>query len=222
MADNTTPLNAMEYDTKISQTIPYYTEFHKQTIDVVKNMDYKRIDWLDTGCGTGMLTFKAAREFHNARFLLADPSAEMIFQAKKNMKEIAADFLVAGSQELNFNNEFTVITAIQAHHYLQKHDRITAIQKIYKALKPGGIFIGFENVIPDTECVKALELTRWGKYQIRQGKTEKEAAIHKARCGVDYFPLTIKEHIDLLNNTQFKYVNVFWLSYMQMGIFGIK
>lgn len=203
MADNTTPLNAIEYDTKIDLTIPYYTDFHKQTIDVVKNMDYKSINWLDTGCGTGMLTFTAAREFHNVHFLLADPSAEMIFQARKNMKEISADFLVAGSQELNFNNEFTVITAIQAHHYLRRYDRITAVQKIYKALKPGGIFIGFENIIPDSEYIKALELTRWGKYQIRQGKTEEETEIHKARCSVDYFPLTIKEYIDLLNHTGF-------------------
>ena len=222
MADNKTPLNAMEYDIKINQTIPYYTDFHMQAIDVVRNMNYKSIHWLDTGCGTGRLALKAAQEFTNAKFLLADPSLEMILQAKENTKGIAAEFLVECTQQFDFDNEFNVVTAIQAHHYLKEEERILATEKIYRAITPGGIYISFENIIPENEYLKALELSRWGKYQIRQGKNEEEVEAHKARCGVNYFPLTVKKHMELLNDADFKYVNVFWLSYMQMGIYGIK
>lgn len=40
--------------------------------------------------------------------------------------------------------------------------------------------------------------------------------------GVNYFPLTVPEHIQLLKQTGFQHVYVFWYSYMQMGIYGVK
>lgn len=33
--DNTTPLKAEEYDNKISNTLPYYSEFKNQIIDII-------------------------------------------------------------------------------------------------------------------------------------------------------------------------------------------
>ena len=89
-------------------------------------------------------------------------------------------------------------------------------------MKKGGIYISFENVVPSDEEIKNKELLRWGKYQQRHGKTETEAKAHNARCGVNYFPLTVEEHIELVKKTGFKYVHVFWYSYMQMGIYAIK
>ena len=70
--------------------------------------------------------------------------------------------------------------------------------------------------------VKEAELLRWGRYQQRHGKTQEEAKAHNARCGVNYFPLTVSAHIRLLKQTGFRHVHVFWYSYMQMGIYGVK
>lgn len=222
MGDKTSSINAMEYDENINSTIPFYNEFHNQTIDVVKNMEYRQINWLDIGCGTGTLTAKAAETFQDAYFLLVDPSAEMIEQAKKNMQGKRADFRLASSIELYYVNHFQVVTAIQAHHYMKKEERKKALANIYQALQPGGIFIGFENVLPESEFLKAFELKRWGNYQLRMGKSEQEVETHKSRCGRNYFPLTVPEHIKLLTDAKFQYVNVFWRSYMQMGIYAIK
>ena len=72
------------------------------------------------------------------------------------------------------------------------------------------------------ETIKKSELLRWGRYQQRQGKTAEEALAHNARCGVSYFPLTVDGHIELLKKTGFHAVHVFWISYMQMGIYAIK
>ena len=66
------------------------------------------------------------------------------------------------------------------------------------------------------------ELLRWGRYQQRHGKTEAEALAHNARCGTSYFPLTVREHIDLLKSTGFTDVHVFWYSYMQMGVYAFR
>ena len=95
-------------------------------------------------------------------------------------------------------------------------------KNVYHALKKGGIYICFENIIPEDDELKTFELLRWGRYQQRRGKTEEEAKAHNARCGKDYFPLTMSQHIELLKNIGFSKVHIFWISYMQMGIYAIK
>lgn len=47
MKDNKSAFNSIEYDEKITQTLPYYEDFHCQVIDLVKTMDHSEINWLD-------------------------------------------------------------------------------------------------------------------------------------------------------------------------------
>ena len=39
--------------------------------------------------------------------------------------------------------------------------------------------------------------------------------------GTEFFPLTIKEHIELLNGIGFESAELFWNSYMQSGLYGL-
>lgn len=220
--DNTTPMSAKEYDQKINQNIPYYSEFYSQTLDVVEQCNFGKIDWLDLGCGTGSLEELALRKFPAANFVLVDPSEKMIEQAKKKLKNDSIQYICEGSSSIRFSSCFDVVTAIQSHHYMHEEERRKATECVYNALKKGGIYISFENIIPEDEEIKKFELLRWGRYQQRHGKTEEEAREHNARCGKNYFPLTAAQHIQLLKEVGFSKVHIFWCSYMQMGIFGIK
>ena len=38
--DNTTPMSAGVYDQEINNTIPYYSEFYDQTLDVIEQGNY--------------------------------------------------------------------------------------------------------------------------------------------------------------------------------------
>lgn len=220
--DNSTPMAAMKYDREINNTIPYYPEFYSQTLDVIEQYHFSEIDWLDLGCGTGSLEELAFHKFSNIHFVLVDPSEKMLGQAKEKLKKYSIQYVCSRSDSIDFENYFNVVTAIQSHHYMQKEERAKATECVYRALKDAGIYISFENVIPEDEEIKATELLRWGRYQQRHGKTEQETKEHNARCGVHYFPLTVMQHIQLLKDTGFSKVHVFWYSYMQMGIYGIK
>ena len=222
MNDNTTPLAAADYDKKISDTLPFCSEFYAQTLDVVEQYGFTDPDWLDLGCGSGTLEEKALQRFPAARFVAVDPSEKMLEQAKAKLAGHAIEYIQKSSAETEYSCRFDVVTAIQSHHYMQADERKKAVEKVYEALKDGGIFICFENVIPESETVKKQELLRWGRYQQRQGKTEAEALAHNARCGTSYFPLTVPEHIRLLKDTGFTDVHVFWISYMQMGVYALK
>lgn len=222
LSDNITPFSSNEYEQKINNTIPYYNEFHNQTISVVKNMGFKQIKWLDLGCGTGTLANKADKVFDNISFVMIDPSEKMLKIAKQNNSNITAEYISGTSENINYTDEFEVITAVLSNHYMNKEQREKATEKIYKSLHNNGIYITFENVVSENLSVKKSELQRWGQYQKENGKSEKEVFEHINRCGKNYFPITVNQHIDLLKCTGFRVVHMFWYSYMQMGIYAIK
>lgn len=220
--DNTTHMSAETYDRGIINTIPYYSEFFEQTFDVIEQCGFDKIRWLDLGCGTGTLTMAAIKRFDNPQFVMVDPSEKMLETAKEKLADYNARYILSDSMSIDFSKCFDVVTAIQSHHYMHEEERKTATANVYRALRDGGIYISFENVVPEDNYVKNMELLRWARYQMGHGKTWEEAKAHISRCGVNYYPITVPEHIELLKNTGFKHVHVFWYSCMQMGIYGIK
>ncbi|WP_319506139.1 class I SAM-dependent methyltransferase [uncultured Methanolobus sp.] len=227
-SENKTPHLPEDYDTKISAVLPYYSFFHKETINLIKSLPSAPKIWMDTGCGTGSLVTKAIEQFPETRFLMLDPSEGMLEQAKEKLSLYTPDkveFLRASptqefSQELDERPD--VITAIQCHHYLSCENRARAVKKCYELLKEGGIFITFENISPLTEEGIAVGKRYLGDFQSNHERTEEEVAVHLARFGTEYLPITVEEHLKLLRETGFKTVELFWYSYMQAGFYCIK
>lgn len=224
MNDNFTAFHTTEYDDKIKRTLPYYEELYQQVIEVVQLHNANMLTWLDVGCGTGKMADAALSQTKIEKFVFCDCSAEMIEIAKKRfpISDVNAEFLVAKVQELTFQEEFDVITAIQVNHYLQKDERVTAIKKCYEALKTGGIFISFENFAPFSDIARKLYLDRWKAYQLEQGKSNVESEAHIRRYNQEYFPISLSEQLQVLENCGFQAVEILWLSYMQAGFIGIK
>lgn len=222
--DNLSAFDSTEYDLKIKQTLPYYEDFFDQTAELVKTKYDGKISWLDVGCGTGKMGSIALNDtdIDIGRFVFCDSSREMTDTACKRFKSDNTEFNVCDARKLTYINEFDVVTAIQVFHYFDMKDRRTAVKNCYDALKENGSFITFENISPFTDIGTDIYLKRWERYQVRQGKTPDEARKHIQRYGKDYFPITINEHLKLMQDCGFKAVEIIWLSNMQAGVWGIK
>ncbi len=223
MKDNLSSYTSNDYDSRINSVLPYYTEFHNQILDLAECLDLSRINWLDTGCGTGNLAQKVLKKFDTVDLVLCDPSEAMLEKSKNKLKEYKnVKYVNLASQELGFKNEFDIVTAVQAHHYLDSGQRAKATQRCFNALKDDGVYITFENIaLSCNECDK-FGMKRWRKYLLEHGKSEAEAEVHIKRRGTEVFPVTIEEHISLLKKTGFKAVEILWMSYMQAGFWAIK
>ena len=221
--DNLSAYKSTQYDDKIVKTIPFYEQFHKSVIDIVRYCGVPTTGrWLDVGCGTGAGCLAARERFPDMRFVLADPSSGMLEVAKAKIGG-GADFVLGASQELDFEDgTFDVITAILSHHYLDKDTRRAAVQNCYRMLKPRGLFIVFENILPMSEFGEEVGLSRWKEFQISSGILPKDAEKHIARHKAKCFPITIPEHISLLNEVGFGCAEVLWTSYMQAGFYAVK
>jgi len=216
-----------DYDTQISCILPYYSSFHQETINLVKSLPSSPKVWMDTGCGTGSLVSKAIEEFPYTKFLLVDPSEGMLDQARRKLSSYPAgrlEFLTAShTQEFSqkLEEKPDVITAIQCHHYLSREGRIRATSVCYDLLKEGGVFITFENTRPLTEEGITIGKRYWRNFQLSCGRSEEEVETHLERFDTEYFPITLEEHLELLRETGFKTVELFWYSYMQAGFYCI-
>ena len=226
-SDNFSPYSASIYDEQVRKTIPYYDTFHEETINIVKAVNIYPKTWLDTGCGTGTLVQKAITEFPNTRFVLVDPSPQMLDAAKRKLKSHSGSnvkFLkAAATQNLHEQKEeFDVITAIQSHHYLTPAGRIKATAVCFELLAPRGVYVTFENVRPFTPAGIAIGKEYWKRFQLATGRDVWTVEEHLKRFDVEYHPITIEEHLSLLRKTGFSTVEMLWYSYMQAGFYCIK
>ena len=222
MIDNRSAYNSNVYDANIINTLPYYREYHNQIMDLVRAMGLKDISWLDTGCGTGTLCSRVLEERDDVRFTLCDPSEQMLERAKEKLQGRDIRFLNVQSQDLTFDSEFDVVTAVQCHHYLKPDARRTAVMNCCRALKENGVFVTFENIKMTTGESDSIALKRWENFLSDHLNDPEKVAHHMNRRGVEVFPITIEEHIKLLRECGFKSVDVLWTSYLQASFWAIK
>jgi tRNA (cmo5U34)-methyltransferase len=222
--DNATAHSSSEYDQSVRKSIPYYDSFHEAAIDLVAVCKANPSIWIDTGCGTGTLVEKAYRLFPETRFFLSDPSPAMlkIAASKLSGRDRIVILPPVETKDMFIEEEADVITAIQSLHYQKPAERVRSVQNCYRLLKSGGVFVTFENIRPLTKRGIEIGKANWRRYEVSAGKSEEEAAKHIERFGVEYFPLTVEEHLDLLRRCNFSTVEILWYSYMQAGFYGMK
>ncbi len=222
MNDNRSAYNSDIYDEHIVNVLPYYKEYHEQVIDLVRAMGIDAPSWLDTGCGTGTLAKKALNVMPEIRFVLCDPSENMLDLAKEKLSGKNITYHNIPSDRLDFDNEFDVVTAIQSHHYFDEETREIAVKNCYRALKKSGIFIAFENIRMSTGESDKIALKRWKTFLEEHGNSVEDVKMQLERRGSQVFPITIEKHLQLLKKCGFSSVNLLWSSYLQAGFWAQK
>ncbi|MCR1899427.1 class I SAM-dependent methyltransferase [Irregularibacter muris] len=226
MRDNKTSQKAKDYDKNVIKTHELYSLFHEETFKVVKAINPAPKSWLDAGGGTGEIINRAKNIFPHAEFTLADPSSAMLDVAQEKFKEdvgLKIQYIEKGTEELSLPpSSFDVITSILSHHYFNEEDRKQATLNCFDMLKLGGVYITFETILPRTKRGIDIGLDRWYHDQINNGKSVEKAEKHISRFGKELFPISIQSHINLLEEVGFDTVELFWLSGMQAGFYGIK
>ncbi|MFA6679681.1 MAG: class I SAM-dependent methyltransferase [Candidatus Methanomethylophilaceae archaeon] len=223
MIQNAIP-DPKEYDRRVSLTIPGYEGIHKHIADTIGNLDIKPKYWLDTGCGTGTLVAKNIDRFSDTEFILADPSSDMqnVARSKLSGKQNCS-FVKKGTDGINFGDgTLDVITAVLCHNYYDREGRRKATENCYRLLKKDGLYFTVEHIRQDTEGETDAALREWREFLIGNGRTPEEADAYLGRYDTVFFPITVREHTDLLRECGFRDVSVFWRSCSDAGFFASK
>ncbi|MBS1528974.1 MAG: methyltransferase domain-containing protein [Bacteroidetes bacterium] len=122
--------NAELYDNKHS----FVFQYGESVLELLAVKPGERI--LDLGCGTGHLTQKIREQ--GAEVVGLDASPEMIGQAKDNYPDL--DFIVGNGADFRFDEPFDAVFTNATLHWIKDADGV--IKSVYRALKPGGRFVG--------------------------------------------------------------------------------
>jgi trans-aconitate methyltransferase len=110
----------------------FVAELGAPVVDLMAPVPGERI--LDVGCGDGFLTAKLAAS--GCRVIGVDASAAQVETARK----LGLDARVADGEKLDFGPEFDAVFSNATLHWLKDHDAV--IDGAWRALKPGGRFVG--------------------------------------------------------------------------------
>ena len=132
MTDNKSAFAVNQYDENVRKVIPFYDEIYEQIFSVINaHCGDKPLAVLDSGCGTGNFGVMALERQNLSELVLCDPSEKMLANARKKLNNQACKYHCIGSEKLDFENRFDVVTAIQSHHYFDRVTREVAVRNCF-------------------------------------------------------------------------------------------
>ncbi len=168
----------------------------------------KKLKILDLGCGIGTHAVYWAKKSHSVTG--EDISKTFINKAKANAKQEKTDvtFIACGINDLNFKNEFDLITSIEFFP-----SEMNILRKIYKFLCKNGHFI-FDVRNPDNPKIKKRTGNwrsweeRYGKFYLERHETNITTGIHvDAWITIDLRKKIIEEKISKGKASQSKLIS---------------
>ena len=98
----------------------------------------KPFTFLDVGCGNGWVVRKIASKKNCKKIIGIDKSKKMIIQAKKKTVNNKEKFINTDIESWDYKGKFDLIFSMESIYYADSIEK--ALKKIYKILKPGGMF----------------------------------------------------------------------------------
>ena len=212
------------FDLHVKKSVPLYEKFHKLVAEMSDWFIEEDTNVYDIGSSTGEV-FKNIEPRHKSKrvqYIGIDKSKDMINNSKtcsgKNISIINAD--ITNSDIKIYNSSY--ITSILTMQFIPKRKRQNVINKIFSGLNDGSAFVMVEKIIGSNARFDEMFIELYHDFKIENGLSEKEV-IGKARAirGV-MSPNTLDENIQMLKNSGFKDVDVFFKWCNFAGLIAIK
>lgn len=132
-----------QYDRDIINSIPFHRELHEHIESFVRAHleSSKEYDLLDLGVGTGITAKMVQNLLPHARIDAVDFSEQMMAGARKKLGERNVRYLFGDYANMAFDKQYDVVVSVIGIHHQNATGKRKLFEKIYSALKPGGVFI---------------------------------------------------------------------------------
>ena len=170
---------------------------------------------LDIGAATGEFAKKLLQEYPHISVTLTDISPSLLARAERGLKEFRRRFDIKVGDcftgEVEFPDAtFDCVVSVLSIHHGQGIDAYRILYaKVYRWLKPNGLFICCDHVLGDTFDLTVLNAEGWRNHLLKTPLAKIAHGVIKAGHKEDN-PLTIRETIGELGNAGFATVDVLW------------
>src|SRR6202158_5749868 len=153
------------YDRARRKLVPCFDDFYRTALELLPFKSDDRVEALDLGAGTGLLSAMIAAAFPKARLTLFDLTPEMLMIARARLKPLGnrVRFVTADLAAAAPSKSYDAVVSALALHHLPESGKRHLFADIFKYLTPGGVFINADQVGGETAAIEQRSRQMWLK-----------------------------------------------------------
>ena len=214
------------FDDMLVRSIPFYQEIHRTIIDVIEKRIATNGLIYDLGCSTGTTIQQIQHHFPEKKlsFIGVDNSASMIKKARSKLADNSVPDVSLICQDLTdvVLDSCDLVIMNYTLQFIDKFQRSALLNKIFNALKPGGILIMAEKINCDDSSIQALFHELYYDFKRRNGYSELEISQKREALENVLIPLTADMQLELLKYSGFDKVEMLFKWYNFASFIAIK
>ena len=155
---------SVNYTADMIACVPYYKPLISCFTKHIDE-DFVPSKILDLGCGNGNVSADLSNVFPDAHYTLVDASNEMLKICNNRFEKINVNTVESYFQSYLFpENHFEMVVAGFSLHHCKDDQKKDLINKIYKSLTRGGIFMCADLMIDKNTLAHDLLIEKWKSF----------------------------------------------------------
>ncbi len=215
------------FDDMVTRSVPFYLEFQRMITEMAADFAVENTNVYDLGCSTGTTLININQVVpDNVKFVGIDDSQEMLDKCKKNFEKagFTRDFELT-STDLNkgirMENASLAVMCLTLQ-FIRPLYRERLVSDIYRQLNDNGCLILVEKVLGEDSLFNRLFIKYYYDMKRRNNYSEMEISQKREALENVLIPYKLEENRELLKQTGFRFVEVFFKWYNFCGIVAVK
>lgn len=148
---------AHSYDQSRKRLVPCFDKLYGTALDVIPFEPNARINILDLGAGTGLLSALISETYPAARLTLIDISSEMLDKAKARfgLDNDKFEYRVADFATEEIGDAYDLVVSALALHHTPQDQLKDVFKKVYGTLNGSGWFINVDQTLGATPGIES-------------------------------------------------------------------
>lgn len=197
------------FDDMLNRSVPFYSEVTRMTVELISAFHKEGGHILDIGTSLGRTLSALRHALPDAKLTGVDSSESMIKKATVNLKDNNCKLICSKIQDIEIPKSEAIILNYTLQ-FIEPSARPHLLKKIYDSLSPGGIIIITEKVKTGRKKFDNLTVDLYYNFKKRNGYSELEISQKRDALEKVLRSSTSNNYIKLLENTGFKYSDIFF------------
>ena len=215
------------FDDMLERSVPLYRELQRMIGELAFEFAVDGTNVYDLGCSTG-ITLRTLMNAVNkdVKFVGTDYSNAMLEKCKENLSKLndlrACELVCADLNKGVIVENASIVLLNLTLQFVRPLYRDFIIRSIYKGLNENGCLILVEKVLGNDSMFNRMFIKFYYEMKKRNGYSEMEIAQKREALENVLIPYRIDENVDLLKNSDFTYVDIFYKWYNFCGFVAVK
>lgn len=211
----------------IERSVPGYKSIIEGIGDIAAQFNQSNSNLYDLGCSLGAASFSIRQKVADSscKIIAVDNSAAMVERCKLIQSsynfEMPIDVIEGDINQLNMNSASIVVLNFTLQ-FLPLEQRNTLIEKIYAALKPGGVLILSEKLQLSHRELDEQIIELHHDFKKNNGYSDMEIAQKRAALENVLIPDSRQVHLERFQSAGFKYFDSWFQHYNFASFIAIK